>query len=379
MIKDNSPTKSGGKGIATSDPPPGLSKKFAPENTQSQTLRGDSVQEESARLQELEDSDIEDLERPRPSKKKEKKPARDKSKSRRYTIEPGDFEDEFVLSKDAETTEEDAESSENLFEKIQTAAHFTESVSRHPEEWCNAIRTMATSISAYHDQISDLTNNVHSCKQQIASIAQQLKESTTTSNKQKEEIKRLRHLRDEYRETADYRAEEIFDLKEQMSANLEAFNPGEVYVDSDDETHQRPKPIRQNTAPAAAKTQTVTRNIESHRNTPVTDTSKTSITKSNNKYPDVPDFYGTEGSRFYESWCTRLNSKFRNSWELFQDEQNKVDYIRDHCRDIAYDVIKARSNDIISPDYYLTAEEMIYDLDQMFAEIDREQRAEVEL
>lgn len=74
-----------------------------------------------------------------------------------------------------------------------------------------------------------------------------------------------------------------------------------------------------------------------------------------------------------------MHFKFRNSWELFQDEQSKIDYIRDHCREIAYDVIKARSNDISSPDYYLTADEMIYDLDQMFAEVDREQRAEAEL
>ena len=42
-------------------------------------------------------------------------------------------------------------------------------------------------------------------------------------------------------------------------------------------------------------------------------------------------------------------------------------------------MIKARSNDLVSSDYYLIAEEIIYDLNQMFAEVNREQRAEIEL
>ena len=128
-----SPTKIE-KGIETSRPPPQLSKKFAPENTQSQTLRGDSPHDEFEypHLRELEDLDNKEIYRS--SRKKEKEPIRDKSKSRRYTIELGEYEDEFVLSRDLEAVGEEVEGSETLFEKVQTSTHFINSVSLHPEE-----------------------------------------------------------------------------------------------------------------------------------------------------------------------------------------------------------------------------------------------------
>ena len=125
MVKD-SPTKPAEKGIEITDLAPSISKKFASKNTQSQTLRENSVQDEFeySRLRELEDSDNEDDYRA--SRKKEKEPARDKFKlpvrdklkSRRYTIESEEYEDEFVLSKNAEIIEDEVEDSETLFEKI---------------------------------------------------------------------------------------------------------------------------------------------------------------------------------------------------------------------------------------------------------------------
>ena len=371
MAKDASPKKPARNGIETSGPPPLMSQRFAFDPSQSQTIQPDPVQGPlSPRIEELDDP--EDSDRERSSRKKGKgKESRD-TKSRRYTIEPGEFEEEFVLSKDTDAEDEDGES---LFEKVQTSERFLESVSQHPEEWCNAIRTMATSIAAYHEQISDLTQNVHSGKQHLASVTQQLKESSTMLRGQQEEVKRLRHLREKYRDLADDRAEEIFDLKEELSAKATTEeDPKEMeYVDSDDD--RRPKLTKRATAPvsiAASKA-----HGSSRRNTPaVTDSI---LGKSKNKWPDVKEFHGTEGSKFYEAWCTKLNSKFRNSWELYPDEQSKIDYIRDHCEDVAYDVIKARSVDITAPNYYPNADEMIHDLDSLFAEVDREQRAEAEL
>lgn len=116
---------------------------------------------------------------------------------------------------------------------------------------------------------------------------------------QQEEAKRLRHLREKYRDLADSRGEEIDELKEQLNKNIETFNPRTEYVDSDEEV--RLKLIKRSTAPAVTP-KASTRNTESRRNTSAgTVTSRAFNVKSNNKYPDVPDFKGTEGSSFYES------------------------------------------------------------------------------
>ena len=49
------------------------------------------------------------------------------------------------------------------------------------------------------------------------------------------------------------------------------------------------------------------------------------------------------------------------SWELFKTEITKILYIRDHYKDIAYDIIKARA-DLNIIDYYDTANKVIINL-----------------
>lgn len=58
-----------------------------------------------------------------------------------------------------------------------------------------------------------------------------------------------------------------------------------------------------------------------------------------------------------------MNFKFRNNWELYPNEQSKIDYIRDHYKNVVYNVIKARSVDITNLKYYFIANEMIHDFD----------------
>ena len=118
-------------------------------------------------------------------------------------------------------------------------------------------------------------------------------------------MNRLRHLRNEYRELTNDRVEEIFnfkkqlsDLKKQLSENIEALKVTKVYVNSNDETRERFKPIRHNTTSARAKT---SRNADSHRNISATNIFRTFNMKFNNKYSDVLDFKNTEDSSFYES------------------------------------------------------------------------------
>ena len=81
---------------------------------------------------------------------------------------------------------------------------------------------------------------------------------------------------------------------------------------------------------------------------------------TNKKYPDVPLFFGEKEQ--WDAWRLHLNSKFRQSAVLFNYESNKMDYIRDHCRGAAFDILKARA-DLLSDDLYTSIQEMISDLD----------------
>ena len=55
---------------------------------------------------------------------------------------------------------------------------------------------------------------------------------------------------------------------------------------------------------------------------------------------------------------------------MYTCEQDKIDYIRDHCKDTAFEVIKTKANPI-SVNAYLSASEMIQDLENMFGEFDK--------
>ena len=101
---------------------------------------------------------------------------------------------------------------------------------------------------------------------------------------------------------------------------------------------------------------------------------KPSSTKSREKpkcaYPHVAFFRGNNTDRdMYEGWKIHLEAKFRIDSHLFANEESKISYIKDHCKDSAFDVIQARIHPT-SNNPYLTAEEMIGDLDLKFGESD---------
>ncbi len=86
---------------------------------------------------------------------------------------------------------------------------------------------------------------------------------------------------------------------------------------------------------------------------------------NNKRYPDVPEFHSTK-----DSWDRRrlhLASKFRQSAMLFPTENDKIEYIRDHCKPTTFDVMRALAN-LRSDDPYTTAEEMIEELHSIFGE-----------
>ena len=97
-------------------------------------------------------------------------------------------------------------------------------------------------------------------------------------------------------------------------------------------------------------------------------TPSTQVIGNNKKYPDVPLFYGSKEE--WDGWRFHLDAKFRQSAVLFPTERDKMDYIRDHCKSIAFDVLKARA-DPLSDDPYVTADEMIKELHSTFGDFDK--------
>ena len=82
----------------------------------------------------------------------------------------------------------------------------------------------------------------------------------------------------------------------------------------------------------------------------------------NKHYPDVSDFHGDPTK--WEAWQLHLDAKFRASARLFPTEQSRIDYIRDHCKSIAFDIIKTRCR-IGNENPYTTAHEILEDLDNI--------------
>ena len=82
----------------------------------------------------------------------------------------------------------------------------------------------------------------------------------------------------------------------------------------------------------------------------------------------MPYFYGEKEK--WDEWRFYLDFKFRQSAVLFPSEKDKMDYIRDHCKSIVFDVLKARV-DPLSEDLYNTTKEMILELYSMFGDYDK--------
>ena len=62
---------------------------------------------------------------------------------------------------------------------------------------------------------------------------------------------------------------------------------------------------------------------------------------------------------------------------LFSIEQNRIDYIRDYCKSTAFNIIKIRCLNIIN--FYVTAQKMLKDLNNMYVEFDLYKTADTTL
>ena len=93
-----------------------------------------------------------------------------------------------------------------------------------------------------------------------------------------------------------------------------------------------------------------------------------SVAENNKKYSNIFYFYGDKEK--WDEWRFHLNFKFRQSVVLFSAEKDKINYIRDHCKLIIFDILKARA-DPLSEDLYVTAKKIIAELYRIFNNYDK--------
>ena len=207
-------------------------------------------------------------------------------------------------------------------------------------------------------------------KELVNPAGEKVKQLTVNLAKEVKDTERLRQLRDKYRSEAYGLREKAKVLQDKLDnlASNDKTPDHNLVIDSDDEDNspsqpqssRRPTPVATNRFTPASKSQT-----------PFSTAGTTIEVGKNKKYPDVPLFYGNGDDREkWEGWRLHLESKFRQSAILYTCEQDKIDYIRDHCKDTAFEVIKAKANPT-SANAYLTASEMIQDLENMFGEFDK--------
>ena len=333
-------------------------------------------------------------------------------------------------------------SGEQIIAECSTPEEFIASVQKQPEAWTMGIHRIVLTVIALRNENAQLGVDYtharteiqfHQTKTdkykakaathetQLREVSAQLQEVTAQlQGGLKNQVKlrevtlseeRLHRLRDQYHDKNDELKEQVQTLQNKVNTLQSQLHTQHADTEGDKETPRRPPPVHRphsfsESEPSPLRLQSRTNRSHSysesepsplrlqpqptnpgtaprriHTYTPVTNiTSSTPIEPGRNKrYPDIKDFHGNSNDRdTWDSWKLHLRAKFKASAILFPSEWDKIDYIRDHCKSIAFEVIKARANpDSDNP--YNTADETIRDLDSMFGVYDPIAKAESEL
>ncbi len=292
-------------------------------NTQQSTQTVQNTQDNTDETNP-DDSDIEEDDRARELRqaRKDKQPRdkqpRTQTSRRRYTLEPGDLEDELLITEVEDGAEEPNES---IFAKVHNVQEFAQSATAFPEIWCNAVRNMVTTMIAYQEQNHEFSRDALKSKERVASLTQQLKEKNASLTAAHNNEQRLRESRTIYRTRNEKLKESVYELQTEnadLKTQLLAAGAGDPDSDPDPEDSDCEGPLRR---PHAHRRATAPPASQSSRQITPAGTNNTSGTKSNNKYTDVKNFHGNDDDRHtWDSWKMHLKSKFMMSWELFETE-----------------------------------------------------------
>ncbi|KAF1980692.1 hypothetical protein K402DRAFT_426021 [Aulographum hederae CBS 113979] len=282
---------------------------------------------------------------------------KDNDKRRRFTFNRE--EKEVVL---LQHTEEAGEETTIRQAHFANAAEFRAAIDRGDidgvfEALIVCIRELELSDSQnekLHEQVRGLEIQVEEMDESLAYLNVTSQYNDEKNAKLSQEVAHLRKWKTTYRNEKKEALQKVKELETELAREKERVEE-EDRDSSDDEAqlsrHRRP------------------RERERRTTTPLSLVSRPE--KSNNKWPDIKEFFGdSEKQRNeYPQWRSSVHSKFRNSWDMFSTDQAKIDYVRDKCKSTAFNVIETRA-DLEGPNPYESFAEMLKDLDDMFAEHD---------
>ena len=292
-------------------------------------------------------------------------------KQRRCTIKPADTEEGVILR--------DVAAGAILY-RVENTEEFIDSVNDRPDDWRSGIKGMVVSVIELTGRNENLSRDLGAARINERVLSRQVTEATQRLSNQEAVSARLRGLRDKYRQEMVNKELELVKLRRRLQEHPNEAQQEDHDSDQDEfiaEIRRRHGHRLNTMEPENPQNLRTPEGHRRHR-TPATDATSVAIPGSNKRYPNVPDFHGTQDKDIWDSWRLHLLSKFRQSAVLYPTEQDKIEYIRDKCKSTAFDVIKTRA-DPINEQPYKTAEEMIQDLHNMFGEFNKIARSDAEL
>ena len=189
--------------------------------------------------------------------------------------------------------------------------------------------------------------------------------------KSRNTILRLRRERDESRENASTLRSTMDELKEKLEEYEDTIRQLRT------ERKGRKKPSREvedtSESESSDDEQTATTR-KSRAATPHSiggDSSASYLTKSEPRYPDISTFKGSADENI-ERWIASAETKFRKSYASFPEEWDKIEYLRDHTADAAWEVINYRALHAPEGERYSDRKQLYEDLQEAFGVVDKQ-------
>ncbi|KAF1980655.1 hypothetical protein K402DRAFT_275865 [Aulographum hederae CBS 113979] len=296
----------------------------------------------------------------RPSRSPEKRMEKLNNKHRRFTFERD--EAEFTVVEHV-TSEEGNNYQDREVSRFTNAEEFNSAITQGGLEGIyKATIAGLNELKFANQQVEDLSKELEAVDEEKRVLSssllrweQDLKTLTDQKDSQARDLDRVRVAKSTYRAELKQARARIEELEKLVEKYIPINDQSPPFDSSDDDAADSRRAIPRRTGtPASSRPET-----------------------SNNKWPDIKEFYGDTGKQRdeYPQWKLSILSKFRNSYAMFTNEQAKIDYVRDKCKATAFSIVETRADlDGLNP--YNTFDEMIQDLDSMFAEHDPKAKAD---
>ena len=285
----------------------------------------------------------------------------------------------------------------NLIDRVENAAQLVDSVAKHPEAWFAVISkyldvldtlendsAKATeALEEFSEQISVLRELRDVCDNTHGSLQQEVTNNEETIAQARDTVSRLRSERSEARRDGKAKTAKIRELEQTIASLQVALNEAQmpkkpkknVRTDFDQSEESSTEGSDDERATNIKRESHRATRRDRHDGTPVTHVLSTTVDSNahNPRYPDISDYHG-KPSEDLEQWTAAADTKFARSWANFPTEWSKIEYLRDHCKNTAYSVVKLRALRR-SEEPYETAEQLINDLEMNFGLSNEDRKA----